>query len=400
MPDMLDPHPSAFVAMANEAENCKKLNGRAETRPRLEINFIPVPGTNDGQFQKDFPAYTDGLVYSNPGRYVVMPEYPKKAEIVYNLKPRPDDVYVLTFPKCGTTWMQELVWLVINQCDFEKAKTPLNIRSPFLEMNYMLPKVLTDKYERDAIVYQTGIPGISKFLEILDYWNLRDVLRPHVKKLVNMICGHVMRDVEEMEQMTETRIIKSHLPLYLLNPELLDTSKVVYVARNPKDVLVSYFHYHKLIHFHQFTGDLESFADYFMSDKVYASPFFPHLLDAWSKRHHPNLLFVFYEDLKRDLRGEIQKVVSFLGKSLSEEQLTKLTEHLRVDQFAKNEAVNYEVCKELGFMNNSGHFIRKGKTGDWKNHFSPELNARIDLWIETNLQGTDLSFVTELDQQD
>jgi hypothetical protein len=42
---------------------------------------------------------------------------------------------------------------------------------------------------------------------------------------------------------------------------------VVYVARNPKDVLVSYFHYHRLIHFHQFTGDLESFADYFMSDK-------------------------------------------------------------------------------------------------------------------------------------
>jgi hypothetical protein len=74
---------------------------------------------------------------------------------------------------------------------------------------------------------QTGIPGISKFLEILDYWNLRDVLRPHVKKLVNRICGHVMRDVEEMEQMTEPRIIKSHLPLYLLNPKLLDTSKVI-----------------------------------------------------------------------------------------------------------------------------------------------------------------------------
>ena len=73
---------------------------------------------------------------------------------------------------------------------------------------------------------QTGIPGISKFLEILDYWNLRDLLRPHVKKLVNKICGHVMRDVDEMEQMTEPRIIKSHLPLYLHKPNLLDTSKV------------------------------------------------------------------------------------------------------------------------------------------------------------------------------
>lgn len=72
---------------------------------------------------------------------------------------------------------------------------------------------------------------------------------------------------------------------------------------------------------HKFTGDLESFADYFMKDRrtslqqchqrfnlfltcfdcllVYSSPYFPHLLDAWTKRHHPNLLFVFYEDLKR-----------------------------------------------------------------------------------------------------
>lgn len=53
-------------------------------------------------------------------------------------------------------------------------------------------------------------------------------------------------------------------------------------------------------------------------------------------------------------------MVHFLGKSLTEEQLTRLTDHLRIDQFAKNEAVNYEVCKELGIMNNSGHFIRKG----------------------------------------
>ena len=42
----------------------------------------------------------------------------------------------------------------------------------------------------------------------------------------------------------------------------------------------------------------------------------------------------------------------------------------------------------------------KGKTGDWKNHFSPELNARIDEWMKDNLKDTDLNFITELDQQD
>ena len=106
---------------------------------------------------------------------------------------------------------------------------------------------------------------------------------------------------------------------------------MVYVARNPKDVIVSYYHYHRLLEFHRYTGNLEAFAEYFMTDRgtidrllpstktsptysqfvlsfefpynleriVYSAPFFPHLLDAWNKRHHPNLHFVFYEDLKR-----------------------------------------------------------------------------------------------------
>ena len=32
---------------------------------------------------------------------------------------------------------------------------------------------------------------------------------------------------------------------------------------------------------------------------VIFTPFFPHFLDAWSKRNHPNMYFVFYEDLKK-----------------------------------------------------------------------------------------------------
>ena len=37
----------------------------------------------------------------------------------------------------GTTWMQELVWMVVNNCDFEKGKSAqLSLRSPFLEYEF------------------------------------------------------------------------------------------------------------------------------------------------------------------------------------------------------------------------------------------------------------------------
>ena len=43
-----------------------------------------------------------------------------------------------------------------------------------------------------------------------------------------------------------------------------------------------------------------------------------------------------------------------------------------------------------------GQFMRKGETGDWKNHLSAEQVKRISEWEKKHLEGTDLEFVFEL----
>lgn len=58
----------------------------------------------------------------------------------------------------------------------------------------------------------------------------------------------------------------------------LSFEQQVYVARNPKDAIVSFYHHTKLVKQHNFQGTLEEFAEYFMEDESkYASDGIPFL---------------------------------------------------------------------------------------------------------------------------
>ena len=63
------------------------------------------------------------------------------------------------------------------------------------------------------------------------------------------------------------RVYSNWLKQLLTQLTNLISHQVVYVARNPKDVIVSYYYHHRLIKFHYFDGDLESFAHRFMQDQ-------------------------------------------------------------------------------------------------------------------------------------
>ena len=121
------------------------------------------------------------------------------------------------------------------------------------------------------------------------------------------------------------------------------------------------------------------------------------------------MLFLFFEDMKRDLRGAIQQVADFLGKNLTEAQLDGLESHLHFSSMKKNPWVNKNMAyaysaltaEELAAENKETklEFMRKGETGDWRNHFSRETSDEMDAWIERELADTDLKFVTEMNKE-
>jgi Sulfotransferase domain len=67
--------------------------------------------------------------------------------------------------------------------------------------------------------------------------------------------------------MSQQRFIKTHLPFKILPPSIMEErAKVVYVARNPKSVVVSYYHLNKLYRTQGYVNDFNSFFEYFMKD--------------------------------------------------------------------------------------------------------------------------------------
>ena len=54
---------------------------------------------------------------------------------------------------------------------------------------------------------------------------------------------------------------------------------------------------------------------------VIYGPYYQHMKEAWDRRDHPNLLFIFYEDLKEDIEREVRKIDTFLGTNRNDKQI-------------------------------------------------------------------------------
>lgn len=241
---------------------------------------------------------------------------------------RPSDVWVCSFPKSGTTWLQEIIYLIENDCDFSKAKAKtLDERSPFIE--YPTP----------------GLKAINK--------------------------------------MESPRVIKTHLPIELLPNDLEKKSKVVYVVRNPKDVCVSFYYFIKMVKLVGFDGAMSDMINLFIDGQVPYGPW-PKHVDSYASKS--NIHIIHYEDLLHNPKEELKRLCDFLDKKLDDKQIDAIVEWCSFDNMKKNPSANYEWNKTLGIFTQEGEFFRKGKAGDWLNHFSIKQSKRLDEIVNSQLK--------------
>ena len=256
-----------------------------------------------------------------------------------DMKLRPSDVWVVSFPKSGTTWTMQIVRLINNG-----GKNDGKILSevvPWVE------------------AFNSTIPGFE-----------------HIN----------------VDEMACPRAFKSHFP-YDSMPcgppnTKLSLGKYIYVVRNPKDVVVSFFHHINAIPFVAPVKWDEYFERFIQGDVAYGN-YFDHVLSWWAHKDDDNILILKYEDMKKDLPSVVAQVAKFIGKDISKELVDEIARKTTFVNMKEDSSANFEwMCSD--HRSNQNPYVRKGEVGGWKSFFTSEQNARMDAIYRKRLTGTGL----------
>ena len=169
-----------------------------------------------------------------------------------------------------------------------------------------------------------------------------------------------------------------------------NTLGVIYLVRDPRDVLVSYAHHLGQTHHQVLKGMLNSQNSEL--SEFNGKPFRKSLMGRWSDHYNSwksykdrNVLIVKYEDLIQNKEDEFLRILNYLnitdGVNVDDKKLMQSIDETSFDRLSKKE-------KETGFNEASKHgfFFRKGKVGDWKNNLDVSISKTLEKEFEIEMK--------------
>lgn len=253
---------------------------------------------------------------------------------------REDDVVIATYGKAGTTWTQQIV----SQLIFRGAEN-VNVakHSPWLDLR------VPDKKTKHAL----------------------------------------------LDAQTHRRVIKTHLPVDALvfSPK----AKYVYIARDGRDVVWSLYNHHRSANAEFFKAINDTpgrvgpplpiapppsqirqyFLDWLEGDGYPFWPFWENVRTWWEIRDLPNVMLLHFNDLKRDLPGQVARIAEFLSVDLDDAEFARACEHCTFDHMKRNAALVAPLGGAV-FDGGADTFIHKGTNGRWHETLTGDDCARYE----------------------
>jgi hypothetical protein len=261
---------------------------------------------------------------------------------------RAHDIVIATYPKCGTTWMQQIVLLLLRG---SSASIHPMRDAPWLEMS--------------ASSAANGAKSSSPPMSVDE---LSQLAPP------------------DQDGSSGRRAWKTHAPAHAApwrggaaSGAAAAAAKVIVVHRNPKDAAISMLHHTKNIPPFAFAGGWDEFAPLFLAGRVESSCFWKwhqSWCDAAAAQPEP-FLFVSFESLKAGLCEQVARVAAFLGLERSEAELSAVASRCTFEAMRDEAAARDAAASKAGGPVKKGHF-RQGRTGGWRDVMSAECAAAFD----------------------
>lgn len=242
-------------------------------------------------------------------------------------KPASTDVFIVTPPKCGTTWMQQIVHGLRTRGSMD-----------FDEITRVVPWI--------DMAQDVGI----------------DIYAP---------------------QVATPRAFKTHSNLN----EVPKGGKYIVIVRDPCDALVSDYHFLGEMFFDKDLVSLEEFA---CDDFIPSRGIHKHILAFWDRRKDPDILPLCYENMKADLPGTIERVAKFIGIPLDDElrQIVLKQSDIKFMQEHKEQFEDHLIRKARSAamrlpLDGQLNKVRNGQVGESKEVVPDEIRKKLDVvWQE------------------
>jgi len=202
----------------------------------------------------------------------------------------------------------------------------------------------------------------------------------------------------EFERMPRPRIIKSH--------ECFDPRypRVIYIVRDPRDVVVSQYHYHRKIRRIEDESPIEKFVTRFLAGETCPHGSWGQNIATWlyTSEGSSRFLLLRYEDLVADTARELAKVVDFLQLKASPDQIAQAVERSSADRMRKLEKAQPDKNTLMKGSRKDLTFVRAAGSGGWRAELPAAEVARIEAawgYLMRRL-GYELSAATQAEARD
>ena len=170
------------------------------------------------------------------------------------------------------------------------------------------------------------------------------------------------------------RILKSH--------EYFDPryKRVIYIVRDPRDVVVSYYHYQLKVRWIEDGYPLDQFVSRFVAGDLDSYGSWAENVSSWlgTRQNGPGFLLLRYEDILAEPTRALGKVASFLGVERTSQQMTRAVELSSADHMRELEKKQSDVWITTRASRKDKSFVRAATVGSWRSDLGPELVSKIE----------------------